>query len=513
MFFCSHDCTGSTPLSMKFPCRLCNVELTDQQMLKNHFTLHHPENLQFQCRTCHKEFDDLSEIIAHMGTHIQTANQCSLCLHTSSSKKDLQIHYTTVHPGVDRTICLICNKKYSDPGALAKHTMVHTGERPYYCPFCFMTFGLKCSQVVHIRRHTNYRPYKCQYCPKRFFNSGEIRKHSRLHTGEKPHKCTICKTSFTMRETLTNHLKTHNEFNMKCHHCPMRFNDRKLIETHMSTHSGVKPFKCPLCTETNFDLGSLRRHIISVHIDNLDTNCKICGRFEEDVSSLAQHILTHRTDFIGSKTQWFDYVKKANKSKSSSKMNTIIRRNSISKDVKKKPRKYRDTKKDKNSKDESHEAGMVEEFEPKCENFATCDKNTNGKETKPGSQTKNIKKKRVQQKDKKVKKRNSTLKNKEKIDHAVDNSVSSAEEYEEKFEIPPTIISDTTNFEDSNSQNNIKTEIKEEDADEDQNEGIQEVEVPVFGFLPLKKGLECSICQKYFMSQDELLRHVGLHIV
>lgn len=510
MFFCSHNCTGSTPLSMKFPCRLCSLELTDQKMLKNHFTLCHPGNLQFQCRTCNKEFDDLSEIVAHMGAHIKTTNQCSLCLHSSSSKKDLHIHYTTAHPGVDRSICLICNKKYSDPGALAKHTMVHTGERPYYCPFCFMTFGLKCSQVVHIRRHTNYRPYKCQYCPKKFFNSGEIRKHSRVHTGEKPHKCTICKTSFTMRETWTNHLKTHNKFNMKCHHCPMSFNDRKSLETHMSTHSGVKPFKCPLCTETNFHLGSLQRHIISVHIDNLDTNCKICGKFEEDVSSLTKHILTHRTDYIGSKTQWLDYMKNATKPNSSSK---VIRKKIISKDAKKKPRKYIDNI-NHISKDESHQPGMVEELKPNSENFATCDKDANGKETKPGSQTKNLKRKRVGRKDRKVKKRTSTQKTKkDQINHAFDNPVSSAEDYEEKFEIPPTISSDTPDFEGSNSDHSIKTEIKEEDADEAQIEGIQEIEVPEFGFLPLKKGLECSICQQYFMSQDELLQHVGLHIV
>lgn len=512
MFFCSHNCTGSTPLSMKFPCRLCSVELTDQQMLKDHFTLYHPENLQFECRTCHQEFDDLSQIVAHMGTHLKTANQCSLCLHTSLSKKDLHNHYLTVHPGVDRSTCLICNKKYSDPGALSKHTMVHTGERPYYCPFCFTTFGLKCSQVVHIRRHTNYRPYKCQYCPKSFFNSGEIGKHLRLHTGEKPYKCTICKTSFTMRETLTNHLKTHNKIK-KCQHCPMGFDNQKLLEAHMSTHSGVKPFQCPLCKETNFHFGSLQRHITSVHIDNLETNCKICGQFEEDVCSLAQHILTHRTDYVGSRTQFFDYVKNATKSHSSSKINSTMQRNKTSRDAKKKPRKYSDTFYYV-AKDESHQPGMVEEFKPKCKNFATCDTDVSGKETKPGSRTKTLEKKRVRRKDRKVKKiTTSQKKNKEEINHAVDNSVSNAEEYEDNFEIPPTISSDTSNCEDSNSHNSIKTKIKDEDADEDQNEGIQEVEVPVFGFLPLKNGLECSICQEYFMSQDELLQHVGLHII
>lgn len=516
MFFCSHNCTGGNPLSTKFPCRLCSVELTNQQMLKKHFTLYHPENLQFQCRTCHVEFDSLSEIVDHMGTHLKTTSQCSLCLQTFS-KKDLNNHYETVHPGMDRSVCLICNKKYSDPASLAKHTMVHTGERPYYCPFCYMSFGLKCSQVVHIRRHMNYRPYKCQHCPKSFFNAGEVRKHERLHTGEKPYNCTICKMSFTMRETLTNHLKTHKKYNMKCHHCPMGFNDPKMLETHMSTHSGVKPFQCPLCLEAKFHLGSLRRHIISLHTDNLNTNCQICGQFEEDTFSLAQHILTHRTDYVSSRAQWVEIVENANKSHLSSKKktNTSKLKKRTFKETNKRPRRDSDTI-SYNVVEESHPVKMVEEPNQSYGNIATCNSNANGEETIFGSQNSNQKKKRVRQKNSKFIRITSSKKNKkDQFNHAIHNS---AEEYEEKFEIPQTFSSNTSECEYSYEHDDIKTEIKdeEEDADDNYDEqiigGIQEVEVPEFQFQPLRKEFECSLCQECFMSQEELLQHVGVHI-
>uniref|UniRef100_A0A1B6KYT6 C2H2-type domain-containing protein n=1 Tax=Graphocephala atropunctata TaxID=36148 RepID=A0A1B6KYT6_9HEMI len=297
----SHNCQGANPLSMKFPCRLCGEELINQNSLKNHFKIHHPLSKVYQCPKCLLEFDDLMEANDHMLSHVKCSYECSVCLEKMNSKSSLIKHYAQEHSGVDRSVCGICNKKYSDPSALSKHRHVHTGERPYQCPICYMTFTLKNSQVVHLRRHTNYRPYKCKHCPKTFFNCGDLKKHTRMHTGERPYQCHVCKVRFPLKESLNNHVKTHWKIRpYKCPQCPKAFNSKTYLKYHIVIHWGVKPFQCPMCSESYYHLGSVRNHIKKHHINKFakDFQCKVCRKDQGDPLQLLQHLMLHRYDII-----------------------------------------------------------------------------------------------------------------------------------------------------------------------------------------------------------------------
>lgn len=279
--------------------------------LSTHFASEHPDNKIFECPTCSKEFDDLKETLDHGYAHVANNFECQICIEKLPTKLALIQHYSEVHPGVDLRVCVVCNKRYSNTAALAKHRHVHTGERPFYCPYCYATFSLKCSQQVHVRRHINYRPFPCSYCPKRFFSSGDMTKHMRVHTQERPYKCDQCGQQFVMREALVNHWKVHQDKkSLRCPKCPKTFKLRTQLFNHMPVHIGVKPFKCPLCQEACYHLGGIQVHLNSVHVTDGMTQCEICGQTQKLRYKLVQHLMTHRSDFFQSKADWRNHLKK-----------------------------------------------------------------------------------------------------------------------------------------------------------------------------------------------------------
>ena len=48
-----------------------------------------------------------------------------------------------------------------------------------------------------MRIHTNEKPYECDVCEKRFSDSGALKSHMRIHTNEKPYECDVCDEAFT----------------------------------------------------------------------------------------------------------------------------------------------------------------------------------------------------------------------------------------------------------------------------------------------------------------------------
>lgn len=228
-----------------------------------------------------------------MTVHIKHNFDCSLCSKRMRTKSELGNHYAVEHSENDRTRCLVCNKKFSDPQGLVKHKYVHTGERPYFCPFCFKTFNLKSCHINHVRRHINFRPYKCHICPRSFFNSGDLKKHIRLHTGEKPYKCEICNATFRLKEELNSHMRVHSNIRpYKCLHCARSFKTRALLRYHLPIHSGVQSFHCALCTEKYYVRQTLRSHIRRSHATD-NYNCVICQATIRDKEAVVGHILSH----------------------------------------------------------------------------------------------------------------------------------------------------------------------------------------------------------------------------
>ncbi|XP_063865778.1 zinc finger X-chromosomal protein-like [Scylla paramamosain] len=53
-----------------------------------------------------------------------------------------------------------------------------------------------------------------------------------------------------------------------CHICSKRFrgrNSKSNLERHMQIHTGLKPFRCPLCSHRANRKGNLKSHIEAKH--------------------------------------------------------------------------------------------------------------------------------------------------------------------------------------------------------------------------------------------------------
>ncbi|XP_049770174.1 zinc finger protein 99-like [Schistocerca cancellata] len=105
----------------------------------------------------------------------------------------------------------VCDKSFTQLGALKDHLLNHIGKRPHKCKG-----GLKSQAVTH----TTERPHKCDICGKSFGRLGCLKKHALTHTRKRAHKCQICEKSFTRLS---------------------------ILNSHILLHAGKRPHKCDFC--------------------------------------------------------------------------------------------------------------------------------------------------------------------------------------------------------------------------------------------------------------------------
>ena len=81
---------------------------------------------------------------------VKTSYQCEKCNKPYASKRNLEVHFKTVHDKI----------------------------KPYRCDICWKTFGYAQSYESHVKTmHSSVKPYECRYCGKDFGDMRNLHAH------------------------------------------------------------------------------------------------------------------------------------------------------------------------------------------------------------------------------------------------------------------------------------------------------------------------------------------------
>lgn len=184
---------------------------------------------------------------------------------------------STQHPGNTRHRCFQCLKCFPCPSKLKRHEMVHAGVKPFKCPACGKTFGQVSHLKVHERTHSEMKPSltlgKLPPWPtitgsvppqKRFENAG------RTHSGcdgvvgnrESVLPCTVSNISITkcLKSNTTVAPRKQSKQSHRCQMCSKYFQSPYKLSRHSLTHSGVRPYKCTVCSKAFTQRSHLKAH-------------------------------------------------------------------------------------------------------------------------------------------------------------------------------------------------------------------------------------------------------------
>lgn len=79
------------------------------------------------------------------------------------------------------------------------HHLSHSNVKSHVCSQCGKSFKMRNSLIQHMRTHQDpscLPTYPCQLCGKNFRIKSRLRDHLRLHNGDKPYKCGTCGKCF-----------------------------------------------------------------------------------------------------------------------------------------------------------------------------------------------------------------------------------------------------------------------------------------------------------------------------
>ena len=257
---------------------------------------------------------------------IQKRYQCEHCEYRTDCKRRLRLH-TSTHSSEKPIACTLCEFRCKREDSLKNHMRRHTGEKPYKCDSCdFETNShgnlwthkkIKHSDVKNysckycdysaklassIKSHeklihlTTSQLYKCQQCSFKSMNEKRYLMHVQAHELNTSFICSICGAKFIDRSEFDYHLRTHNAVpkkkNISCPECDLKFKTRPRMRSHLFVHTGVKDFKCRLCSLEFRIYGCMQKHHRRKHPDEFIFCCKPCEFYTNDLKEHKRHPTT-----------------------------------------------------------------------------------------------------------------------------------------------------------------------------------------------------------------------------
>jgi KRAB domain-containing zinc finger protein len=208
------------------------------------------------CPLCKEQFENMSTLTTHMkDLHCSEPEEkmkkfgCDHCDYKGRSQSHLDCHVLTVHLGIFRSRCMLCDFATGCNRAFKQHVLsVHAKEK---------------NLNGQVGDYTITRP-------------SELKKNLYVYK-----KCPRCDYTACHSSTLTRHIKrTHNKIKDK---------------------SDVCDKKCPLCDYTATRSSHLTTHIKAVHDKLRDKHCPHCDFTTAHSSNLSAHIKTIHLKIVANK--------------------------------------------------------------------------------------------------------------------------------------------------------------------------------------------------------------------
>ncbi|XP_021183821.1 zinc finger protein 568 isoform X1 [Helicoverpa armigera] len=139
----------------------------------------------------------------------------------------------------------------------------------YYCSYegCASYFDRPYRLAQHFLAHNNIRPFPCKApnCNKAYTSKSHLDRHISSvhlpHENDVVYSCPQCLKSFANRQNLKRHMNTVHLVEFICDICKLAFKKKNQLSAHMYEHTGLKAFKCDLCSDTFISLYLKKRHM------------------------------------------------------------------------------------------------------------------------------------------------------------------------------------------------------------------------------------------------------------
>ncbi|XP_063696737.1 transcription factor E4F1-like [Culicoides brevitarsis] len=134
--------------------------------------------------------------------------------------------------------------------------------------------------------------HKCQYCSKLFRSKQALEGHHRSHTGSKPFICEYCQKGFAEMGNLRQHVNSiHlNQRKYSCEKCKKTFKTHYSHKVHTrSCITKEKPYKCQYCEKGFYSSGKLQLHT-RTHTNERPYPCPHCSSKFKDSTGLKRHV-------------------------------------------------------------------------------------------------------------------------------------------------------------------------------------------------------------------------------
>ncbi|KAM4557886.1 zinc finger protein 142 [Odontesthes bonariensis] len=115
------------------------------------------------------------------------------------------------------------------------------------------------------------------------------------------HTCPKCRRCFKMRSHLQEHFRLHfPDPSLQCPTCKRFFTSKSKLRIHRLREAGDKIHHCHLCDYSAVERNAIRRHLVSVHVDEAEDDmknhnylCPTCGQSFRQSRALKAHMKAH----------------------------------------------------------------------------------------------------------------------------------------------------------------------------------------------------------------------------